>query len=214
MPPSLQQQAVAMIDNIAPRGQCEVVSELAILYPSQVFLTFYGLPLADRDQLVKWKDAIIARADCVTLEGRDLTPAVELFTYLTNAIGERRANPGPDILSQVLTGDERLDDAKAIGLSYLFVLAGLDTVTAAIGFALSAMARDPKLRIALRQHPEQVPVFVEEIIQFEPPAPVVPRVATQPVTVGGVTLPRAHRCGRALARSTVMAVTRYRPTTS
>ena len=30
-------------------------------------------------------------------------------------------------MSQLLTGDEPLDDAEAIGLSYLFVLAGLDT---------------------------------------------------------------------------------------
>ncbi len=189
MLPSLQRQAVAMIDDIAARGQCEVVSELAIPYPSQVFLTFYGLPLADRDQLVKWKDAVIDLADGVTLEGHDLTPAVELFTYLSNAINERRANPGPDILSQVLSGHEPLDDAEAIGLSYLFVLAGLDTVTAAIGFALSALARDPKLRITLLRHPEQVPVFVEEIVRLEPPAPVVPLVTTQPITVGGAMLP-------------------------
>ncbi|MCW2689233.1 MAG: Cytochrome, partial [Mycobacterium sp.] len=118
-----------------------------------------------------------------------LTPALELFTYLTDAITKHRANPGPDILSQVLTGDDPLDDAEAIGLSYLFVLAGLDTVTSALGSALLKLAREPQLRRKLRDDPEQVKVFVDEIVRLEPPAPVVPRVTTDSVTIGDITLP-------------------------
>jgi cytochrome P450 len=186
----LQAQAAEIITDIAAKGQCEAVNDIAIPYPSQVFLTLYGLPLADRDQLIRWKDAVIALSDYgPSLEGADLTPAVELFTYLTNAINERRANPGHDILSQVLTGEEPLTDAEAIGLSYLFVLAGLDTVTAAIGFSLLELARNPALRAELRRDPEQVKVFIEEIVRLEPPAQIVPRVTTQPVTIGRVTLP-------------------------
>ncbi|BBZ14826.1 cytochrome P450 [Mycobacterium branderi] len=186
----LQAQAAQIITDIAARGQCDAVTDIAIPYPSQVFLTLYGLPLSDRDQLIRWKDAVIALADYgPSLEGADLAPAVELFTYLTNAINERRANPGPDILSQVLTGEEPLDDAEAIGLSYLFVLAGLDTVTAAIGFSLLELARNPVLRAELRRDPEQVKVFIEEIVRLEPPAPMTPRVTTEAVTIGGVRLP-------------------------
>jgi cytochrome P450 len=50
MLPALQEQAVAMIDDIAAKGWCEAVTDIAVPYPSQVFLTLYGLPLADRDQ--------------------------------------------------------------------------------------------------------------------------------------------------------------------
>jgi cytochrome P450 len=190
MLPALQQQAARMIDDVAPNGKCEIVTDIAIPYPSQVFLTLYGLPLADRDQLVKWKDSVIALADSgTTLEGHDLTPALELFTYLTNVINERRAKPGSDILSQVLSGEEPLDDAEAIGLSFLFVLAGLDTVTAAIGFALLELARNPALRKQLREDPDQLKVFVEEVVRLEPPAPILPRMTTEAVTIGDVTLP-------------------------
>lgn len=189
MLPSLQKQAVTMIDGIVANGRCEAVSEVAIPYPSQVFLTLFGLPLEDRDRLVHWKDDVIALSALPTLEGADLGPALELFAYLTEAINERRANPGEDILSQLLTGSEPLDDAEAIGLSYLFVLAGLDTVTAAIGFALSELARNAALRQRLRDDPEQVKVFVEEMVRLESPVPVVPRVTTEEVVVGGVTLP-------------------------
>jgi cytochrome P450 len=189
MLPALQQQAVDIVAAVAARGECEVMADIAIPYPSQVFLTLFGLPLEDRDRLIAWKDAVINLADRPSLEGLDLTPALELFSYLTDAINERRQHPDRDILSQVLTGEHPLDDAEAIGLSYLFVLAGLDTVTSSMGSALLELARNPELQAALRVDPEQIKVFIEEIVRLEPPAPLVPRVTTEAVTIGDVTLP-------------------------
>jgi cytochrome P450 len=189
MLPSLQKQALDIVDEIAKRGECEVVADIAIPYPSQVFLTLFGLPLEDRDRLVVWKDSVIALADAPSLEGADLTPAMELVAYLSEAINERRANPGPDILSQVLSGDDALDDSEVMGLAFLFVLAGLDTVTAAMSTALLELARNPTLRTTLREDPDQMSVFVEEIVRLEPPAPMVPRVTTAEVTIGDITLP-------------------------
>ena len=189
MLPSLQKQAIDIVDDIAKKGECEVVTDLAIPYPSQVFLTLFGLPLQDRDRLIAWKDSVIALAESPTLEGADLTPAMELLAYVSEAINERRTNPGPDILSQVLTGEDALDDAEAMGLSFLFVLAGLDTVTAAMSAALLELARNPGLRTTLREDPNQMSVFVEEIVRLEPPAPMLPRVTTAEVTIGDVTLP-------------------------
>lgn len=203
MLPSLQKQALDIIDDVVTKGECEVVADIAIPYPSQVFLTLFGLPLEDRDRLIAWKDSVIALADSPTLDGHDLTPAMELLAYLTEAVNERRANPGPDILSQVLTGDDALDDAEVMGLSFLFVLAGLDTVTAAMSMALLELARNPELRTTLRDNPDQMSVFVEEIVRLEPPAPMLPRVTTTEVTIGDFTLPadaRVRLCVAAINR--------------
>jgi cytochrome P450 len=189
MLPSLQKQAIEIIKRVAAKGECEAVADVAIPYPSQVFLTLFGLPLEDRDRLIAWKDAVIAISEAPSLEDADLTPALELLTYVTEAINAHRANPGPDILSQLLTGEEPLDDAEAMGLSFLFVLAGLDTVTAAMSAALLDLARKPELRATLRNDPGQTGVFVEEIVRLEPPAPFLPRVTTAEVTIGDITLP-------------------------
>ncbi|WP_199178090.1 cytochrome P450 [Mycobacterium hubeiense] len=189
MLPSLQQQAIDIVEAAAAKGECDAMADIAIPYPSQVFLTLFGLPLKDRDRLIAWKDAVIALSEHPTLEGVDTTPALELFTYLTEAINERRQDKGNDILSQVLTGEDALNDAEALGLGFLFVLAGLDTVTSAMGSALLELARNPQLRTTLREDPDQVAVFIEEIVRLEPPAPLVPRFTTQTVTIAGVTLP-------------------------
>ena len=169
--PSLQRQAIAIVDAAASSAECEVMADIAVPYPSQVFLTLFGLPLEDRDRLIAWKDAVIHLSELPDMEGADLTPALELFGYLTEAIQTKRNDPGEDILSELLTGEDAIEDAEALGIGFLFVLAGLDTVTSAMGSAMAALARDPGLRKTLRDNPNETRVFVEEIVRLEPPAP-------------------------------------------
>lgn len=187
--PSLQAQVIDIIDDIAGRDECEVMADLATPYPSQVFLTLFGLPLQDRARLIAWKDAIIAFSLTTDPDSVDLTPAVELYTYLTEAVATQRRQPQQGILSQLLHGDDPLTDAEATGLSLVFVLAGLDTVTSTVGTSMLELARRPELRRALRGNADRIAVFVEEMIRLEPAAPIVGRVTTRPVTVSGVTLP-------------------------
>ncbi len=192
--PSIQAQAIDIIDSIAGRDECEVMAELATPYPSQVFLTLFGLPLQDRERLIGWKDAIIELSIPNNAgDAPDLTPALELFAYLTEAVATHRENPGADVLSQVLVGEDPLTDDEALGMAFFFVLAGLDTVTSALGAAMLELARRPEVRTRLREKPDEIPIFVEEIIRLESSAPVVPRVTTEEVTVAGVRLPAGSR---------------------
>ena len=119
-------------------------------YPSQVFLTLFGLPLADREQLLAWKDGLLQAVDPT---GGDPDPAamdaaLGLFEYVQRSVAERRHGDGNDLMTQLLqvTEEGGLTDEDVIGLSFLFVLAGLDTVTAVIGFALYHLAIDADLR--------------------------------------------------------------------
>jgi cytochrome P450 len=93
------------------------------------------------------------------------------------------------MLSTVMQGRGNFTDLELLGMSHLLILAGLDTVTAAIGFCLLELARRPELRAQLRDNPRQIRVFIEEIVRLEPSAPVAPRVLTETVVVGGMTLP-------------------------
>ncbi len=185
--PVLERQAADMIALLASRGECEVMTDFARLYPFQVFMDLYGLPLEDRDRVIAWKDAVVA--DKPYLTKADLDQGHELLAYLTDAIAQRRKNPGSDMLSQVMTGPGEFTDLELLGMSHLLILAGLDTVTAAIGFSLFELAGRPELRATLRDNPRQTRVFIEEIVRLEPSAPVAPRVTTEFVEVGGMTLP-------------------------
>ena len=204
MAPELRVLAGDLIDGIAARGECDIVADLAIPYPSQVFLSLFGLPLEDRDRLIRWKDGVIGAANPggALREGADLQPSIELFEYLTRYIAERRAQgpTGEDVLSRLIAlGDDGLTDEELLGLAFLFVLAGLDTVTAAIGFAFLDLAQDPALRATIVDDPSTIPNVVEEILRLELPAPIVPRMTTTDVELDGQTIPAGSPVALVLA---------------
>lgn len=186
--PVLARHAADMIGALADRGGCDAMAELARLYPFQVFLDLYGLPLEDRDRLINWKDAITGDQAYLSLAEME-KGQINLFGYLSDAIQQRRQHPGSDMLSHIMTDPAGLTDLELLGMSHLLILAGLDTVTAAIGFALLELARRPLLRAQIRDDPRQTRHFVEEIVRLEPAAPVAPRITTTFVHVGGMTLP-------------------------
>src|SRR5206468_11005272 len=92
-----------------------------------------------------------------------------------------------------LTGDDAWTDAELLGLCFLFVLAGLDTVTGAIGFCMLNLAPDSGQRLRLIENPTLITPFVEEMLRLEGPVPVVPRVTTADVEIAGTVIPAGSR---------------------
>jgi cytochrome P450 len=193
-----RRQAGDLIDAIVAKGECEVMADLATPFPSQVFLTLFGLPMADRDRLVQWKDSILQFTDPGSGDPTPevLTYALELFSYLTEHIAERRTDKsGSDMLTQLIhdTEDGGMDDNEILGLCFMFVLAGLDTVTSAVGFSLAKLAADTDLRHRISADFSLIPAFIEEILRVDGPVPFAPRVTTQEVEVAGRVVPKDTR---------------------
>jgi cytochrome P450 len=197
--PELREQVGKLIDQIMAAGSSpEVMSALAIPFPSQVFLTLFGLPLGDRDLLIGWKDAVLefSAAEGAAPSPETLAQGSELLSYLNGHLADRRGSDSDDLLSQLLSdsSDGALTVEEIIGLCFLFLIAGLDTVTAATGFALYELARNPALRATVIDDEEAVTHFIEEVLRINPPVPYVPRMTTAEVTVAGVTIPAGSTC--------------------
>ncbi|MDT7618378.1 MAG: hypothetical protein QOF00_5825 [Pseudonocardiales bacterium] len=202
----LREQAIALIEPLLDRGECDFVAEVAVPFPVQTFLTLFGLPLEDRDRFLVWKDAILGLTDASgaadpTASQEGMEHAVALFTYLNELIQSRRGVPGDDVLSKLLCieGDDALTDEEAIGLCFLFILAGLDTVTDSLGFGMERLAKNPDRRRELVEDPTIIPAAVEELVRLDPPAPFIPRVTTEETTVDGRVLPAGSRISSYLA---------------
>ena len=204
----LRRQLVEIIEPLAARGECNFVAEVADIFPVQAFLTLFGFPLDMRDQLIEWKDAVLGLTDASGNTPLDAAAAEaamgkagELFVYLANLVAKRRGVTGDDVLSQLLclTGEEALTDEEAIGLCFLFVLAGLDTVTGSLGFGMERLARNPVQRREIVDDPSLIPAAVEELVRLDPPAPFVPRVTAEETVLDGRTLPAGTRVSGYLA---------------
>jgi len=203
--PKVRSLVGMLMDSFAERGHCDLVAELAVPLPAQVFLTLFGLPMEDRDRLIAWKEGMLGSP---MLSGGKPTEQViqagaELFTYLVGHIEERRRHPdgAEDLLGCLLadTSEDRLSDDELLGLSFLFVLAGLDTVTSALSTAFAALAAQPRLRRQIAADPSVIPAAVEELLRMDGPVVMLPRVAVQDIELDGHTIPAGSEVQVAIA---------------
>lgn len=187
----LRDQVADIIDPLAKAGGCEVVSALCVPFPTQVFLTLMGLPLEDTDRLVGWKTAVIAATTPGATTNDDISAALELFTYLTESIASRRGAVDDSLWTTLINdqSDSALSDEELLGLGFLLVLAGLDTVTSTLSIAFERLAEQPDVRARLAADPARIPDFVEELVRLDPVATFTPRVTTQDTTLEGTTVP-------------------------
>ncbi len=203
--PRVRSLVGTLIDTFVERGHCDLVAELAVPLPAEVFLTLFGLPMQDRDQLIAWKEGLLGNP--MTSGGQPSEEVVrvgaELFSYLVGHIeGRRRSLDGAeDLLGRLLTdtSTERLSEEELLGLSFLFVLAGLDTVTSALSTAFAALAGQPRLRQQIAADPSVIPDAVEELLRMDGPVVFLPRVASQDIELGGQTIPAGAEVQVAIA---------------
>jgi cytochrome P450 len=176
------------------------------------------------DLLISWKDGLlhsfVPSARPATAPACPATPAGpggqsrrqaseqaqqlsgELYEYLAGHIARRRQHEDTsDLLGRLLadTGDQRLDDAEILSLSYLFVLAGLDTVNSALSTAFALLADQPALRRQVAADPASIPDAVEELLRFDGPFFFISRVTTQDVELAGQLIPEGAHVNIALA---------------
>src|ERR1700728_4419827 len=59
---NLRSQAAQLVEPLVGQGQCDIITDIAELFPTQVLLTLFGLPVADRDKFRKWSDVLTSDA--------------------------------------------------------------------------------------------------------------------------------------------------------
>jgi cytochrome P450 len=165
-----------------------------------VFLTLMGLPLADTDLLLEFKDGVLrpgyregidpSDTDAITRIGDDI--ASRIYDYFQAFVDERRASPPrPDVMGQVLEASfdgRRLSDEEILDACFLLLIAGLDTITNSLSLFYNQLARRPDLRHQLVNDPSVTSAAVEELLRYETPTPMVFRVAVADAELCGVPL--------------------------
>ena len=198
---AVRSQVVDLIEQIAPKGSCDVVAELARPVPAQAFMDLFGFPREDLGRLLAWREDIVRMAD---LSGAGEQPpkakqsAAELSAYVSDHIAACRAGRAGGLLRDLLEGDTPFTDEEAIGLCFIFVLAGVDSVTNALSLMFAKLASRPALRRLLAEDPSAIPSAVEEMLRIDPANATLPRVATRDVVLEGVSIPAGARVGVAV----------------
>jgi cytochrome P450 len=184
-----------LIDGFIDRGEVDFAKEFSVPFPSEVFLTLLGLPLSELDRFLTMKDGII-RPDHVTGKpyGSDAantyqqSVADSVYEYFNEVLDEREAHRQDDLLSHFLDADVegvRLTRNDILDICFLFLIAGLDTVTATLDCMYAFLAQNPEHRQQLVDDPTVIPSAVEELLRWETPVMGVVRASLEDTTLDG-----------------------------
>lgn len=187
----------ALIDTFIDRGECNFSEEFAELFPTSVFLGLMGLPEEELRMFLRLRDGILRpeKFDANALfdpeKRREIQNATgqDVYTYFGRLIDERREAPTGDIVSRFVAAEvdgEHLSREDILDILFLFMIAGLDTVTDSLTCFYAFLANHPEHRRQLVEDPSIIPSAVEELLRWESPVPSgVPRLARQDTELPG-----------------------------
>jgi cytochrome P450 len=175
---SVRALAVELIDAFATKGTAELSQQFCVPLPCLTFLRLVGAPVEDMEFFIEFKNGAV-HPEGETVEEMDanmMASGAKLLEYFATFLGKRRAEPepSPDIISSLIWSEvdgERLTDMELINILFLFMFAGLDTVTASLSCVFAWLLQHPVEKQKLIDDPSMIPAAVEEIMRYESRVP-------------------------------------------
>lgn len=193
MEPLAHRRCVELVEEVRPKGGCDFVAEFAIRYPTDLFLSLLGLPVADGEFFLPWSETLFAG-----FFGGDPEAAAEarrnILEYFDRAVNERRAaprDPAEDMVTRLVQAridGEPLSQEDILTVCMTLMLAGLDTTRSALGFIFTHLARHEEDRRRIIAEPELAPAAVEEFLRMYPLVIQAGREVQEPQDFHGLPL--------------------------
>jgi cytochrome P450 len=192
--PFMRAKTNELIDSFADNGSCEFMTAFADPYPAWVIAELLGIPAEGFDDFLGWAtDMGLGFSPAAATEQARIDAAVTgLYACCDELTTQRRANPGDDLISALITAeadDQHLTTDELRSLVTFLVFAGQDTTRNQLGLAITTFADHPDQWRLLAQRPELADTAVEELMRVNPTVPAVFRLATEDFTFQGVTIP-------------------------
>ncbi|MFJ9782504.1 cytochrome P450 [Amycolatopsis sp. NPDC101161] len=180
------------LQELIPRGAADLVSGYTQQVPPLVIGRVLGLSELERAWLSEHVRALYG--------AETLSEAQQIgrmyADFLLGQIRERRAYPGEDLLSRMVTAevDGRIPgEDELVKMTMLMVAAGHLTTADACATAILQLLEDPALRERVMGDVGQVEAFVEELVRYEPAVAATGRTATVDTQLGGMPLSPGDR---------------------
>ncbi|MFJ8597734.1 cytochrome P450 [Streptomyces shenzhenensis] len=187
----IRRTADALLDALGPHGSADLVAAYAAPLPITVICDLLGIPDQHRLDFRIWTDSLVAPDPARPEAGKGAV--VAMLEYFTRLLRDKRAEPGDDLLSDLIAvrdDGDRLSEDELMSLAFLILFAGYENAVQLIGNSVLALLSHPDQLAALRRDPGLLPGAVEEFARYEGPALLaIRRFPVEDVTIGGVTVP-------------------------
>jgi cytochrome P450 len=188
----IQEITDRLIDQVAGKGEMEVMADLANPLPAIVTAEMLGVPTEDHGLLKIWSEAFAEMlGNFQHNPGRVphvLASVAEMTEYFRAAVRREAMHPTDGLVNALTTAEvdgDRFSEDDVIANIIVTMVGGQETTTNLIGNGLLTLLRYPAEMERLRQDPALMPSAVEELLRFEPPSQHTARLAPADVMLGG-----------------------------
>ncbi|MFA1538369.1 cytochrome P450 [Actinomadura monticuli] len=189
--PRIRAIAEELADGMAAAGPpADLVAGYAAPLPIRVISMLLGVPEPDHDRFRAWAD------DYLGTTGTDpetVRRAAEgLRGYFRSLVADRRADPGDDVISSLVTAqdEERLSEQELVALGVTLLVAGYQTAAGMIAGSVQTLLDHPAQLAELRADPALMPAAAEELLRYVAVSASggTIRVATRDLELGGTPI--------------------------
>jgi cholest-4-en-3-one 26-monooxygenase len=173
-----------ILDNVAPKGECDFVTDIAAELPLTVICELAGVPPEDRHKIFNWTNTLIGTGDDPEYSpGMDAAREAfaEVNQYASILAELRRHEPREDLVSAIVTAEPNGDMLGDIEISVFFVvlmIAGNETTRNLIAGGMRALCEHPDQAERLKADPELFKPMVDEMLRYVSPVNYFRRTAT------------------------------------
>jgi cytochrome P450 len=191
-----EQIASQLLDSLDRGEVVDLVESYCTLLPVTVISEILGVPLSERARVLAFGEAAAPSLDFGLgwRRFRTVESALAQFdSWLGGHIERLRADPGEDLLSQLVTAQEDgvgLDERELKATAGLVLAAGFETTVNLLGNGVALLHAHPDQLAVLRRAPEYWPNAVDEILRLDPPVLLTGRSAVRDTVIGGLPVPR------------------------
>jgi cholest-4-en-3-one 26-monooxygenase len=190
MRPHVRDLSRALVDQVAHKGECDFVQDLAAELPLQVICEMMGVPQEERFHIFELSNRLIGFDDPdyqSSPEDAEVA-AAQIFAYAMGLARERSARPGNDLVSRLLASQvdgHGLSELEFSSFFMLLAIAGNETTRTVTSWGMHALMEHPDQRERVRRSPSLIESAVEEILRYAPAVHHFRRTATADTEIGG-----------------------------
>ncbi|MHC5700941.1 cytochrome P450 [Streptomyces tirandamycinicus] len=194
--PTVRRLAAGLVRALVKNGGGDLLAEVAEPLPVAVIAEMLGIPESDRGPLRPWSADICGMFELNPSEetaARAVRASVEFSAYLRELIAERRARPGGDLVSALISAHdegETLSEQEMVSTCVLLLNAGHEATVNTTANGWWTLFRHPAELARLRADHSLLSTAVEELMRYDTPLQMFERWVLDDIEIGGTVVPR------------------------
>ena len=191
--------AKQIIDDIAAKGECEFVFDVASRLPVYTFCKIMGIPDEKREQVFQLGNTL---ADTENPKGydeenEDAMAVFQLFALCEEISALKKQTPDDSILSKLVNEEIEGQKLEQVQINMFFVtlaIAGHETTRGTAVHFIRLMSEHPEQFELIKSDPDKyLSNAIEEVLRVAPPVIKFRRTATQDTEVDGQPIKKGDK---------------------